>query len=116
MSQYQGDIGNIRSSVPVIDCIVLHVLIAVDVGLFLEFVPAIAAKHPHVLRLVAVGSPGRKRMVDMAALVDRLAADLAAVVGHFQSQVALGIAVIVSVFVSANHSDRRAAYPDVDAE
>lgn len=54
--------------------------------------------------------------MDMAGLIDRLAAYLALVIGHFKTQVALATAVGVAFSVFVNHSHRVTANPNMEAE
>lgn len=96
--------------------IILHVLVAVDVWLLFELMPALAAEHTDILHSVAIRRAHRKRAVDMAALVDGLATYLACVLGQLQSQIALRAAEGVAFSVSRFNSERFATYPDVEAE
>ena len=91
-------------------------LIAVDVRLLLQLVPALPAHHPDILHLVAVRCAIRQSAVYVAGLVNRFTAHLASVIRHFKTEVALGTAVGVALSVLVDYPQWLAAYPYMEAE
>lgn len=91
-------------------------LIAVDVGLLFQFVPALAAKHPDIFHGITVRRTHRECPMYMATLVNSFAADFAAVLCHLQPEIALRAAETIAFSVLVDYFKRLSAYPDIAAK